>query len=681
MHPNKDELETPFGKARQIALELFIEQVLPPLHPQIDLQSLMKKTKGVGRRRSPLLPFTKAGRLWGFATKTPSQIECRNSKEVAFNSLRICAGRLGKIVKGLKPTLEYRNNEEALWDLNKRKKDSLPDAYLLAISGPSSTSDGIKWDAIGVPGVYNKHGTKADAESNILKITRCMTHCIQRNPYRRFVHGFTVEDSTMRLWYCDRARILASEPFNFIKDCKMLFHFLLSLLFADHPQLGYDPTMTPVSQEDGSTQYPITVRTQEGEEHVYQTMQLLSESSVDRLIGRGTRVWKAIEIQNGQETGDPVALKDAWVDSHREREGIIDSRIRSAPTTGPRLRAMSLLTVLHHGDVFIGDAQDRTLVLQEAESSSVPITTLRKRSERYQVHYRIVCKEIGTPLYEATSLATVFRTLKEVAYGLLLLYSCGWVHGDISPGNILLVDGDWAKIADLEYATYKDERKEHDKIGTADFISTEVERHNYLFQPYLTTAPKHRPHDSLPLISSFRDLPDRPAPTGRAEYRAEHAGDPPEATPSVSDDALPIFRYNAIHDLESLWWIAVYFIVCHEVVDDDDNGSDLYDLAHTQRNFASELFWTADNRVHALTNPHYFLREVLRLHPSVRQIGVALNEIREEMVSLYLHVEEDIYSIGFEVAEALHDEFGRCFDTLWRALEEKDVVVRPLSRS
>ena len=44
---------------------------------------------------------------------------------------------------------------------------------------------------------------------------------------------------------------------------------------------------------------------------------------------------------------------------------------------------------------------------------------------------------------------------------LYLLYACGWFHGDISPGNIL-VYGDFVKMADLEYAKYKDEVDEHD---------------------------------------------------------------------------------------------------------------------------------------------------------------------------------------------------------------------------
>lgn len=41
------------------------------------------------------------------------------------------------------------------------------------------------------------------------------------------------------------------------------------------------------------------------------------------------------------------------------------------------------------------------------------------------------------------------------------MHVSGWVHGDISPGNIFSFE-DWAKIGDLEHATREGERSEHD---------------------------------------------------------------------------------------------------------------------------------------------------------------------------------------------------------------------------
>ena len=44
----------------------------------------------------------------------------------------------------------------------------------------------------------------------------------------------------------------------------------------------------------------------------------------------------------------------------------------------------------------------------------------------------------------------------------MALHRCGWTHGDISL-NIVMC-GDYARIIDLEYATYKDEVREHDRV-------------------------------------------------------------------------------------------------------------------------------------------------------------------------------------------------------------------------
>lgn len=53
----------------------------------------------------------------------------------------------------------------------------------------------------------------------------------------------------------------------------------------------------------------------------------------------------------------------------------------------------------------------------------------------------------------------------------------GWVHRDISPGNLLVHDGK-VKLADLEYAKpYPDDEQTaawDQKIGTPDFMANEI---------------------------------------------------------------------------------------------------------------------------------------------------------------------------------------------------------------
>ena len=43
-----------------------------------------------------------------------------------------------------------------------------------------------------------------------------MNQAMKEDPRRRFVFGFTIENTQMRIWRLDRAELVVSDPFNFI---------------------------------------------------------------------------------------------------------------------------------------------------------------------------------------------------------------------------------------------------------------------------------------------------------------------------------------------------------------------------------------------------------------------------------------------------------------------------------
>ena len=45
---------------------------------------------------------------------------------------------------------------------------------------------------------------------------------------------------------------------------------------------------------------------------------------------------------------------------------------------------------------------------------------------------------------------------------LKVMHHCGWVHRDVSAGNVLVVDGDRGILADVEYAIHQSDRRTHD---------------------------------------------------------------------------------------------------------------------------------------------------------------------------------------------------------------------------
>ena len=146
------------------------------------------------------------------------------------------------------------------------------------------------------------------------------------------------------------------------------------------------------------------------------------------------------------------------------------------------------------------------------------------------------------------------------------LHAAGWVHRDPSPGNIIVI-GKTAKLSDLEFATKRPLKdleeltrpkdpsssgpKEMRRVslrwgsadrrlwlinlqGTPDFVATEVEWASYLFR--------------------------RPTPL-------EESGTDDEEM----DETNRIWLHNPLHDYESIWRIAVWFLFTSKLEGVDEN--------------------------------------------------------------------------------------------------------------
>lgn len=125
----------------------------------------------------------------------------------------------------------------------------------------------------------------------------------------------------------------------------------------------------------------------------------------------------------------------------------------------------------------------------------------------------------------------MFKTLQDVHKALQFLHSAGWVHRDVSAGNALRA-GEVGKLADLEFAKCMDSNTTHEvRTGTLDFMACEVEAQTYLFKP----------STGLPVDADFKLLTN---------------------VESTTQLQVP-FRFNPLHDLESLWWILTWILYHH----------------------------------------------------------------------------------------------------------------------
>ncbi|KAH7917446.1 hypothetical protein BV22DRAFT_979439, partial [Leucogyrophana mollusca] len=347
---------------------------------------------------------------------------------------------------------------------------------------------------------------------------------VRSDPCRRSTFGVTIENTQARLWFTCRAVTLVSERFNFVKEVERVIHFFCALEFAEDYQRGWDPTIQRVLDEGHGVQYDITFNEAGGNTSVYRTTQILSDFGAEALTGRGTRVFEAY-LMGGQEEGRKnetkrVAIKDAWRDCDRLREDkIMDAIFQDITAKGGASAAADarkyFLTVRHAEDVTISGITDDTLGLmlqghviptdcewhnlspykapsQVSHSPSVGNTphhaqrrpaTSRESSRRIQhkIHCRVIFGEVCEPTSSLELLSAVFQTLCDGAAALQILHDAGWVHRDVSVGNVLRYEGR-GKLSDLEYAKKVGSGLGHDVCtGTVNFMACEVEGQRYLF--------------------------------------------------------------------------------------------------------------------------------------------------------------------------------------------------------
>jgi Fungal protein kinase len=213
------------------------------------------------------------------------------------------------------------------------------------------------------------------------KVVWSMHEIMRSDPLRRFAHGITIEDTMLRFWISHRAYLVASTPIDISPVGPLLSHPptpLMPLLFPEPHQtcpyisrnlalqdgsVGIRSTMSRVPSRDGNRKYcyDITVCDYSGKERIFHTKVEISMRGADAMRGRGTRVWSVYDKMDDPEGKTLFALKDAWVNTDRPREGNTLRTLRGRLTEKGKVDALKhFLTEVTCGDVHIGRTPDST---------------------------------------------------------------------------------------------------------------------------------------------------------------------------------------------------------------------------------------------------------------------------------------------------------------------------------
>ncbi|KAG9221354.1 hypothetical protein CCMSSC00406_0009931 [Pleurotus cornucopiae] len=163
-----------------------------------------------------------------------------------------------------------------------------------------------------------------------------------------------------------------------------------------------------------------------------------------------------------------------------------------------------------------------------------PLAKRAKERLRYlpRTHDRSIWKEVCETYHDQDDMQVMFTMLEDAVKALDAMWEGAHaIHRDISTGNILF-DGTNGRLGDLEYVVFYDDEPSslHNvKTGTLQFMAVEVSLGAYQFEPRPVAEDALVTATDIPVINI----------------------NPPFRHP---------FRHNALHDLESIWWLALWSI-------------------------------------------------------------------------------------------------------------------------
>ncbi|KIP01559.1 hypothetical protein PHLGIDRAFT_38259 [Phlebiopsis gigantea 11061_1 CR5-6] len=319
-----------------------------------------------------------------------------------------------------------------------------------------------------------------------------------------------------------------------------------------------------------------------------------------------------------------------------------------------------------------------------------------------KVHYRLVYKEVGKTIDQLDSMQDVFKCLYEIVKGLYHMHAAGYVHRDISAGNILVVGGK-AKLGDVEYAKEEHDDSGHEvRTGTAFFMATEVAEHDYT---HMMTRKQLREHVDLELLDEDSDDSDatpsdheddvlpmlaaadesKPAADSTRlntiieEESSPHDQDA-ESQPHdvVEEKPEPVFKYNPLHDLESVWWVAVYMWLCSYPANNDPGMDETTwnERLKAHARLAARVFREDSYRKRFFAVERTLTRTLGSLLPSFEAIGRHLEGIRETIMAAYRDAEQDPSAIDFQVAKYAYTDILMSLSAVRKSLAgKKDIKL------
>ncbi|EIN08098.1 hypothetical protein PUNSTDRAFT_144526 [Punctularia strigosozonata HHB-11173 SS5] len=462
---------------------------------------------------------------------------------------------------------------------------------------------------------------------------------------RRFVLGLLLCGTELSIWMCDRSGLVGTHRAFDIHESPLLFiRTIMAFYRMDALRSGWDTDMkllrtrnhqleavctsdlTVIPADFGGdiydTKWRITVRSQNGEVEVFETVKALSLARSAAMFGSGSTVW---DVYNVKDTEKLYVLKRLWRDDTAGLEAdMIPGGLGNSP----------VVQILWSRDAYLdGGIRDETLgvirgrtTVQDAATKigDQPKRGKRKRSDANSADQRVhtavtdhsnfqtvlqynPCNRIrtytlmltrGIELKRFKSVPVLLNAMRDAIQGHKDLWFRGVLHRDISPGNILITSQDktgrvgclidldhgkkyedhmmsapslWSVSSQRAAVLVEDEKTYHDiDLKETDAMKLLAcfgprDAHIFLEEAALDIWPEGIPDYIIPELEPDARWPNVDADS---ETGFIHTGTKAFMSAELLPQGRP-YRYaikrpggpikqGVIHDIESFFWVLIY---------------------------------------------------------------------------------------------------------------------------
>ncbi|KAF4617931.1 hypothetical protein D9613_005650 [Agrocybe pediades] len=403
---------------------------------------------------------------------------------------------------------------------NKRKRDEEDDLLQEEMeidedTAPPLTKEDLNllkahWLRTIVPVEIKPSGSVVDKEA-LVQLGTYLRSILREQQDRQFVMGLLLAHDELAILYCDRSGFISTvqNPINIHKDPILFIRVLSRLALMSPSDFGWDLSMKLVSDRIPEPTYSFDPKIQLRDlptsawgigweicirNKLYRTIQPISTSRAEVMVGRANLVWLAFCIGEMDESSElmkkpvepvkPVVIKQSWVpaeslmdevDFYQKghpsnfNELIVFEEKRNNTDTVFRQGLRNLKDIYYTFHPTLGrqgtdsiaedKADERAVVMTDNNSTDPLFSDLWEAPSKFEpiprVQHRIVQSFYGYPVKNFKDIRELLEAIFDAVSEYEQLYNNGVCHRDISPANIIIDSTTGrGRLIDLDHAKY-----------------------------------------------------------------------------------------------------------------------------------------------------------------------------------------------------------------------------------